>query len=356
MSCEMKQRVFAVIQPDRGESVLSKTFDVFITALILGSVASVFAATFDLPKRACDALSGFDAAVSVIFTVEYALRLWTADRLYPEISPRLARCRYAVSAMAVVDLLAILPFWLPMILPGTMLGLRALRLVRLLRILKLNRYFDALRSIWEVLVDKKRELFGSVFFIVLLMTISSLLMYSAEHDAQPDVFRNAFSGLWWAVATLTTVGYGDIYPVTVLGRIFGALIAFSGIAAVAIPTGIFSSGLSERMQRGKSTAEEPIRAGEMNEECRRLIRELVKVWRSEEDLRGSGRRNENVADGGGGLPDGRNGVRGAVRGDGQERGAGQAAGSAGQRVLLQGGARRNAAAWTWRDSRRGGRK
>ena len=97
------------------------------------------------------------------------------------------------------------------------------------------------------MVSKKRELLGSMFFVCILMLISSLLMYSAEHEVQPDVFRNAFSGLWWAVATLTTVGYGDIYPVTPVGRLLGAFIAFSGLAAVAIPTGIISSGLMEKL-------------------------------------------------------------------------------------------------------------
>jgi voltage-gated potassium channel len=130
-----------------------------------------------------------------------------------------------------------------------MLALRALRLIRLLRILKLNRYFDAVRSIGAVLAMKKRELIGSLFFVLLLMLVSSLLMYSAEHEAQPDVFRNAFSGLWWAVATLTTVGYGDIYPITVMGRILGAFIAISGIAALAIPTGIITAGLTEQLGR-----------------------------------------------------------------------------------------------------------
>ena len=166
----------------------------------------------------------------------------------------MSRVRYVMSIMAIVDLVAILPFWLPMLLPGTMLGLRALRLVRLLRIFKLNRYFDAMKSLGAVIVLKKRELLGSLFFVGILMLISSLLMYSAEHDTQPDVFRNAFSGLWWAVATLTTVGYGDIYPVTALGRLVGALIAFSGLAAVAIPTGIISSGLMESMSQEKDEA------------------------------------------------------------------------------------------------------
>ena len=273
---ELKRKVFLVLQPDRGDSSISKAVDIFITVLILGSVVSVFMATFDMPPSVQEFMSWFDAIVSIIFTVEYALRLWTSDCLYPGRSMLQSRCRYVVSTMAVIDLLAILPFWIPMILPSTMLSLRALRLIRLLRILKLNRYFDAVRSIWDVIVDKKRELFGSIFFIALLMTISSLLMYSAEHDAQPEVFQNAFSGLWWAVATLTTVGYGDIYPITVAGRIFGAIIAFSGIAAVAIPTGIFSAGLSEKMQRNRKKDD----SFDKCDECHRLILELTKALQS----------------------------------------------------------------------------
>ena len=187
---------------------------------------------------------------SIVFTVEYLLRILTADFLYPQSGKIKARIKYVLSPMAIVDLIAILPFWLPMLLPGTMLGLRALRLVRLLRIFKLNRYFDAIKSLGDVIVGKRRELLGSMFFVSILMLISSLLMYSAEHEAQPEAFRNAFSGLWCAVATLTTVGYGDIYPVTALGRLLGAFIAFSGLAAVAIPTGIISSGLMERLSFG----------------------------------------------------------------------------------------------------------
>jgi len=243
----IRWRLFEIIQPDNGTSVLSRVFDRMITGLILASVIIVFASTFDLSPRVLGVLSLLEGVASVVFTVEYALRIATADFLYPECGKFRSRIKYVVSPMALVDLVAILPFWLPMFLPATMLGLRALRLVRLLRILKLNRYFDAVKSLGEVIVAKKRELLGSMFFVAILMLISSLLMYSAEHESQPEVFRNAFSGLWWAVATLTTVGYGDIYPVTALGRLVGAFIAFSGLAAVAIPTGIISSGLTETM-------------------------------------------------------------------------------------------------------------
>ena len=251
MQNKAKLKAFELVQPDSGTSAAGRWFDRTITALILASVTIVFAVTFDLPPKTQQVLAWLEKIASIVFSIEYGLRIWTADLLYPGIGKWRGRVKYMTSAMAVVDLLAILPFWLPMFLPGSMLGVRALRLVRLLRIFKLNRYFDAMKSVGEVLSAKKSELLGSLFFIWLLMMVSSLMIYSAEHDAQPEAFRNAFSGLWWAVATMTTVGYGDIYPITVAGRIFGAVIAFAGVAAVAIPTGIISAGMMERIARGK---------------------------------------------------------------------------------------------------------
>ena len=261
----IKDRVFEIIQPDKGNSLASRIFDRVITALILLSVAAVFAVTFEQVRKARMVFWAVEVTASLVFTVEYALRIWTADKLYPQVSPGRARLKYIVSFMAVVDLLSVLPFWLPRIFPGSMLGMRALRLVRLLRILKLNRYFDAMKSILDVVSAKKRELVGSVFFVFLLMMVSSLLMYAVEHEAQPTVFRNAFSGLWWAVATITTVGYGDIYPVTAVGRIFGAVIALSGVAALAVPTGIVTSGIMENAGRAKP--------GGVEAEHDRLLRE-----------------------------------------------------------------------------------
>ena len=278
----IRRRVFDIIQPDDGTSLLSRIFDWMITGLILASVIIVFAATFNLPKGVLRALLLIEGVASVVFTVEYALRILTADFLYPESGTIKARVKYVFSPMALVDLVAILPFWLPMLLPGTMLGLRALRLVRLLRIFKLNRYFDAIKSLGEVIVLKKRELLGSLFFVSILMLISSLLMYSAEHEAQPEVFRNAFSGLWWAVATLTTVGYGDIYPVTALGRLLGAFIAFSGLAAVAIPTGIISSGLMEALSRGREAKARAEKVGE-DQPRDRVLRDCEEALRAISD-------------------------------------------------------------------------
>ena len=254
MGSRIKRYVFEVIQPAEKGRIASKIFDLAIMALIAFSVASVFIATFDIPPKLSSFLEKAENWTLGIFSVEYLLRVWTADMLYPELGPIKSRLRYMRSGMAIIDLLAILPFFLPMFLPVNLLGIRALRLVRLLRTFKLNRYSDALISIGEVFRRKAGEIFASIFFVVILLVISSLLIYYAEHDAQPKQFANAFSGLWWAVATLTTVGYGDIYPVTAVGRLLGAVIAIMGIGMVAVPTGILSAGFVEILE--KKTAKE----------------------------------------------------------------------------------------------------
>ncbi|MBQ3807221.1 MAG: ion transporter [Kiritimatiellae bacterium] len=299
----IKRKIFEIIQPDCGNSSMSRAFDLLITGLILVSVVAVFAGTFELSAGTSHIFEMIEKIASVIFTIEYALRIVTADLLHPELSPWKSRVKYVVSPMAAIDLVAILPFWLPMILPGSLLGMRALRLVRLLRIFKLNRYFDAMRAIGAVIVEKKRELVGSMFFVILLMLVTSLLMYSVEHDAQPEAFRNAFSGLWWAVATVTTVGYGDIYPITPLGRLLGALIAFSGIAAVAVPTGIITAGLSSAIERTKEPEkeckEDACRHDKVEELCRALsenkemLEDILEIVSMRQDKGGRGSATES---------------------------------------------------------------
>lgn len=248
-----KQYVFNIIQPaERAGSRASRLFEIGIIALIIISVISVFATTFPISERVSDALYLLETVTVIIFSIEYLLRIWTADLLYPSLSGVRARFRYMRSWMAIIDFLAIIPFYLPLLIPVNLLGVRAVRLVRLLRVLKLNRYSEAMNAIGSVLKQKSHEIGVSLFFIGILMIISSLLIYYAEHDAQPDLFQNAFSGLWWAVATLTTVGYGDIYPVTVIGKILGAFIAISGIGMVAIPTGILSAGFIQHLEGKKS--------------------------------------------------------------------------------------------------------
>jgi len=195
--------------------------------------------------------------VSVIaFTVEYLLRLWTANYLFPASTTAKARLKYALSFMAIIDLLAIMPFYLPFIFPIDLRVLRMVRLLRLLRLLKVNRYTSALATVGSVLKRKAAQLLSSMLVVIILMIMASILMYSIEYEAQPAVFENAFSGLWWAIATLTTVGYGDIYPITTFGKVLGAVIALLGIGLVAVPAGIISAGFIEDISREKEAVKE----------------------------------------------------------------------------------------------------
>lgn len=253
---KIKQYIFRLIQPSANDDIASKIFDFFIILLICCSIVSIFIMTFPISSECSRILNYIERFSLIVFTLEYLLRLWTADYLYPDAGKVRARIKYIFSGMAIIDLLAILPFFMPMFLPVNLIGLRAFRLVRLLRIFKLVRYSSALSSIVNVFRKKSQEILVSMFFVTILLIITSLLIYYAEHSAQPDKFTNAFSGLWWAVATITTVGYGDIYPITPMGKILGAIIALLGIGMVAVPTGILSSGFVEALQDTSPNATE----------------------------------------------------------------------------------------------------
>ena len=183
-----------------------------------------------------------------IFCVEYIFRIWTAGYLYPEISLCRARLHFLISFDGIIDLLTIVP---ASFLSGFVI-FRMLRVARIFHLFRLNAKYDSFNVITTVLYEKKNQIISSLFIVLVLMLASSLCMYSVEHNAQPAVFQNAFSGLWWSMSTLLTVGYGDIYPITPLGRIMAIVIAYLGVGAVAIPTGIISAGFVEQYQR-KST-------------------------------------------------------------------------------------------------------
>lgn len=213
--------------------------------LILLNVTIVFAYTFTLPSTIIPIFRSIENVSIFIFSLEYILRVWTADLLYPDYTPGSARLKYIVSWMALIDLLSIIPFYVPMLIPFDLKVLRSVRLLRLFQIFKLTRYTSSLFSILRVIRKKASQLLSSMAVVLILIIISSLLMYSVENPAQPEVFDNALSGMWWAISTLTTVGYGDIYPITAIGRVIGSIIALLGIVLLAIPTAIISSGFIE---------------------------------------------------------------------------------------------------------------
>lgn len=247
----IKNQIFNVIREDDENDFISNIIDGLIIALIVINVLLVILDTFNLSEDYQNLSTAIEKISIFIFTIEYILRLWTSDLKYPNIKPNKARFKHIFSLMALIDLAAILPFYLPFMFAIDLRVLRTLRIVRLFRIFKINRYTNSLSDILTVFKNRKYELMSSFFIVFLLMIISSVIMYSLENPAQPQVFSNALSGLWWAVATFTTVGYGDIYPITIGGKIMAGIMAILGIGLVAVPTGIISAGFIELMNHNK---------------------------------------------------------------------------------------------------------
>lgn len=231
---------------------LNQGYDIVSTLLLIINIIVSVAMTFE-PFYAAHhtLLSWLEALTVLFFAIDYALRLITSDRLFPGCSRAKAAAKYIFSGYGIIDLLSFLPYYLPIFFPAGAVVFRMFRVIRIFRLFRINAYYDSLSIIGNVLTAKKTQIMASVFIIVLLILASSLCMYSVEHEAQPDVFANAFSGVWWATSTLLTVGYGDIYPVTFAGQVIGIIIAFLGVGLVAIPTGIISAGFVEEYQKVK---------------------------------------------------------------------------------------------------------
>lgn len=247
----LKQKIYDIIRDDDENNAYSSTFDGIIIFLIILNVVLVILDTFTLPLPLQQVSGRIEMLTVIIFSLEYLLRLWTATCKYPNRPAHIALLKYIFSFMALIDLLAVLPFYLPFVIPIDLRVLRTLRIVRLLRLFKIHRYTDDLATIGNVFKRKASQLISSMLVVSLLMIIASVLMYDIENPFQPERFNNAFSGLWWAVVTLTTVGYGDIYPITVAGKLLSTIISLLGIGLVAVPTGIISVGFMEDLQQSE---------------------------------------------------------------------------------------------------------
>ena len=251
-----RRRIFEIVEIGAADDLLSRGYDFFGSLVVVLALAASVAATFDGAEERCGVLlNTVEIVTSAFFAVDYVLRVWTARCLYPTLTPGKATVRYVSSIGGLIDLASFLPTFLPVFFPSGMVAFRMFRVVRIFRLFRINAYYDSLHVITEVLRGKRQQLLSSVFIILTLMLASSLCMYSLEHEAQPEVFRNAFSGIWWSVSTLLTVGYGDIYPITTAGKIFGIVITFLGVGMVAIPTGIISAGFVDQYSRIKRISE-----------------------------------------------------------------------------------------------------
>lgn len=247
----MKEKIFNIIQIGDKSNKISRAFDIFITIIIVGNIIVTFLETFDQLSSFSGLFKIVEIVTVFVFCVEYILRIWTANYLYPEVTAGHVRFKFLISFDGIVDLLTIIPAFF---LSGFVI-FRMLRVARIFHLFRLNAKYDSFNVITTVLYEKRNQIISSVFIVLILMLASSLCMYSVEHEAQPAVFRNAFSGIWWSMSTLLTVGYGDIYPITTLGRIMAICIAYLGVGAVAIPTGIISAGFVEQYQRKSSISD-----------------------------------------------------------------------------------------------------
>ncbi len=241
----VRRKVYLLLDPEKGDTVWDRLTNAFIVALILLNTSAVILETVPgiyQPNKTL--FENFERFSVVVFTIEYLLRLWT----FTERNQRFWRFFFSPSSL--VDLIAILPFYLPLF-GFDLRAVRLLRLFRMVRFFKLGRYTKASATIRKVFLSKKEELVLSLFITFFLIIIASCLMYFTENEAQPAKFSSIPETMWWSVATLTTVGYGDVYPVTALGKTLAACIAILGIGMFALPAGILASGFSEEFKQVK---------------------------------------------------------------------------------------------------------
>jgi len=257
---KIRKRMYEIMEAAIPGDVPSKVFDVFIVTLISLNVCAVVLQTVsDLRVQYAEFFTNFELLSLIIFTIEYVLRVTfcTADERYGH--PLFGRLRFMTTPVVVIDLLAILPFYLPFI-GMDLRWVRIFRLLRILRIMKLGRYLRSLRLIWNVMSEKRVELTMTAALLLLLLVMASSLMFAIENKAQPDKFTDIPTTMWWAVDILTNrARHAEIAPVTVAGRLLEIVIAVLAIGTFALPTAILGSGFIDafRKQRAEETAKCP---------------------------------------------------------------------------------------------------
>ena len=245
----LRNKIFLFLEISTPEDRASYWFDMFMVVLILSNVAAIILETVDgISEAAGSFFYLFELFSVIIFTTEYILRVWASveDPSDRYSSPFLGRLRYILSPMAIIDLIAFLPFYL-----STFFGvdLRILRLFRLLRLVKLTRYSPALNAVGATMVAQHRALTAAFLVMIMALLFSSSIMFVFENEVQPEKFSSIPTAMWWGMATLTTVGYGDVAPVTPMGQLFGIITMIIGIGMFALPTGIIATGFANEMEK-----------------------------------------------------------------------------------------------------------
>jgi voltage-gated potassium channel len=243
----LKERLFRILEAPEASDPLARAWNLAIMGAIAISTLAVIAETVEtIDRQFQPILRTIEVASLGLFGAEYLLRLWVITYSPRYSHPVLGRLRFAVTPLALIDLLAIAPA-----LVATRVDLRFLRVARLarvLRVLKLARYSQSIGLIARVVRRKRDDLLIALGLFSILLVVASALMYFAEHEAQPKAFSSIPAAMWWAVVTMTTLGYGDVYPVTVAGRVLAGVTALLGIAAFAFPTSILGAGFLSELE------------------------------------------------------------------------------------------------------------
>ena len=244
-----RARIYAILEQAMPDDRLSRLIHAVLISLALGSVASVVLESVpSLRLKFLDLFFVIELVTVTVFTVEYFMRLWVAP-LHPpfrRLSTPHAALRYALSLPALIDLLTILPFYLALVSPA---DLRVFIVFRIIRFLKIARYSPGMRSLYEAIVNERRALLACLIILGSLVLAAASIMHLAEHDAQPEKFGTIPDAMWWAVVTLTTVGYGDVVPITALGKVIAGVIAIMGLGMLALPVGIIATSFAEVIHR-----------------------------------------------------------------------------------------------------------
>ena len=249
----LRKRIWEILEKGNSNDKVSFYTDIFLITLIIFNIIAVLLETVDsiYSKYVLEFLI-FERFSTAVFLVEYILRVWVCVEEKIKSNKLITRLKYASTWPAIIDLLAVLSGLLPMIFE---VDLRILRALRMLRLLKFSRYFKVMNLLLGVLREEKQSFLAAMFLLTIAMLIASTGIYIFEKDAQPDKFSSIPEAMWWAIATLTTIGYGDVTPVTGMGKFFGAIIAIIGIGVVALPSGILASGFTDQLKRRQAQYE-----------------------------------------------------------------------------------------------------
>jgi voltage-gated potassium channel len=254
---DFKKRTYEILEKGTSNDKWSQRVDVFIICLILLNIlAVVLESVLGIRKNYQQAFNYIEIFSVIIFSIEYLFRIWSITENEKYKNPVSGRLRYLFSFYSIIDLVAIVPAYIPLFIGLDTRVVRGIRILRLFRILKLSRYNKAFTHLKYVIQSTKEQLAISLFAVLMLLVISSTLMYYVENEAQPEAFSSIPATMWWGVATLTTVGYGDVYPITETGKLMAGIIAILGVGLFALPAGILANGFGSNLENNTTEEDE----------------------------------------------------------------------------------------------------